>query len=411
MLKIYNSLTRKIDEFKPLKNNEVGIYVCGPTVYGPTHLGHARTWIFFDWLRRYFLFQNYQVKFVQNITDAGHLIDDAEEGMDKIEQEAKLQGKTPAEIAQFYEAQYFHDLAALNILKPDFSPRATEYIKDIIAFIEVLIQKGHAYEAQGNVYFDVSSFSEYGQLSGRKSDFALQETRVKKDPLKKNQADFALWLKAKENHLQKWPSPWGLSRAGSRGEGFPGWHIECSVMSEKILGQPFDIHGSASEHIFPHHENEIAQSVAFAHKPLADYFLHAGMLLIDGHKMAKSLKNYLTVEDVLRENEADTIRLAFMQTQWRKPYDWPVHRSLGEGGSKNATLEAGKLKGKLVRAKLEAKVGESRYEKEIVEAIEDDFNLPKVITLIVNNLNQLTQGDFELIEKIFGLKLEVDKLS
>ncbi len=391
MLKIYNSLSKKIQEFIPIKEKQVGMYVCGPTVYGPSHIGHARTWVFFDFVRRYFEVQDFKVKFVQNITDVGHLVGDEEEGMDKIEKTAKEKSKTPEEIARFYEEEYLNSLKALNILKPDVSPRATDHIKEMIDYIKVLIKKGHAYEIKGNVYFDVSSLSSYGKLSGRDTKEALTDTRVKKDSLKKNQADFALWLK-KENHLQVWDSPWG--------EGFPGWHLECSVMSAKYLGQPFDIHGSAIEHIFPHHENEIAQSEGYAGKPLANYFLHSGMLLIDGRKMSKSLGNFLTIEDVLKENDVDTVRLAFMVTHWRKPFDW----------SKKAIIEASKLKEKLVRAKTSAKSNNS-IKEQIYEALDFDFNLPKVLTVLNSNLEGLSEGDFELFKELFGLELEEKKLT
>lgn len=388
MLKIYNSLGKKTEEFKPLKPKRVGIYVCGPTVYGPSHLGHARTWIFFDWLRRYFLYQGFKVKFVQNITDVGHLVGDAEEGLDKIEKEAKSLGKTPQEIARFYEKQYFQDLESLNILKPDFSPRATDHIEEMIAFVKALLEKGYAYEVKGNVYFDVPSFSEYGKLSGRNIDEALSDTRIKKDPLKHNQADFALWLCADKSHLQKWSSPWG--------EGYPGWHLECSVMSKRFLGQPFDIHGSASEHVFPHHENEEAQSAAFAGKPLARYWLHSGMLLISGKKMSKSEGNYITVQDAIGDMDADMIKLVFMMTLWRKPLNW----------AKNAISEARKLKERLVRAKIESQEIKTGFPTELEGVLNNDFNVPKALALILKNLSRLSRHDFEVLQKIFGLELK-----
>jgi len=396
MLKLDNSLTKRVEKFIPLKDKRVGIYVCGPTVYGPVHLGHARTWIFFDWLRRYLIYQDYRVKFVQNITDVGHLVGDAERGEDKIEKEAKTQGKTPTEIARSYEREYFEDLAALKILKPDVSPRASEHISEMIDFIKVLLKKGYAYEVSGNVYFAVEKMPSYGQLSGRNLKDLTTGTRVKTDPLKRNQVDFALWLKADPQHLQKWPSPWGLSRAGSRGEGFPGWHLECSVMSEKYLGQPFDIHGSASEHIFPHHENEIAQSWGFAEKPLARYFLHSGMLLTKGQKMSKSLKNYLTVRDTLKTYDADTIKLAFMMTFWRRPFDWIA----------STLQEAKKIKVRLVRAKIAAKEAKTDFSKELIAVLDNDFNTPEALTIILKNLSKLTSKDFELITRIFGLSLK-----
>ncbi|MCL5407460.1 MAG: cysteine--tRNA ligase [Patescibacteria group bacterium] len=387
MLKIYNTLNHKKEEFKPVKDKKVGIYVCGPTVYAPSHLGHARTWIFFDWLRRYLIYKGYKVKFVQNITDVGHLVGDADEGEDKIEKIAKVEGKTPAEIARTYEKAYFENLKALNILKPDNSPRATENIQEMIDYIQVLLKNGYAYEVSGNVYFDVSKFTSYGKLSSRKTEEALAETRVKKDSLKKNQADFALWLKAQKNHLQKWPSPWG--------EGYPGWHIECSVMSEKDLGQPFDIHGGGSDNIFPHHENEIAQSWGYAQKPLAYYFLHSGMLLVNHQKMSKSLGNFVTIENALGQLDADTIKLAFMATGWQKPFNW----------EESAISEAKKIKERLVRAKMEAQDIKTGFPTELEAILDDDFNAPKVLALVLTHLSRLSHRDFEILEEIFGLKL------
>ncbi len=386
-MKIYNSLGKKIEEFKPLKDNKVGIYVCGPTVYGPDHLGHARTWIFFDWLRRFLLEKDYKVKYVQNITDVGHLIGDEEEGEDKIEKIAKEQNKSPQEIARFYEERYFQDLIGLNILKPDFSPRATEYIADIIEYIKKLIELKHAYEANGSVYFDVASCKEYGKLSGRKIDQTLEDTRVKPNPEKKNQADFALWKNADKTHLQTWESPWG--------RGYPGWHIECSLMSERLLGQPFDIHGSASEHIFPHHENEIAQSEARFGRMLAKYWIHGGMLLVGGQKMSKSKKNYITIEDILAKFSADTVKLAFMTTHYRKPFNW----------EENTLKEAEKTKIKLVRAKNEAQPIKTGYPTEIDQALEEDLNVPKALSVILKNIGRLSRDDFAYVEKIFGLRL------
>lgn len=388
-MKIYNTLNHKEEEFKPIKENFVGMYVCGPTVYGPDHLGHARTFVFFDFLRRYFLARGYEVKFVQNITDVGSLISDQEEGEDKIEKKAKAEGKTPEEIARYYEAEHFKDLEALNILKPDESPRATEYIPDIIDYIKVLIDKGFAYASDGDVYFDVKKLKSYGELSGRNLDEIISGTRIESEKNKKNPADFALWKKADESHLQKWPSPWG--------EGYPGWHIECSVMSTKLLGQPFDLHGSAVEHVFPHHENELAQAKVYGDgKGLANFWVHGGMLDVDGQKMAKSTGNFITVKDTLREYSSDVIRLAFLQTFWRKPLDW----------TKNATLAALKLKEKLVSAKFVAKNIETDFISKLNAILDDNFNTPEAVTLIYEYIDKMSIKDFEYLENVFGLKLE-----
>ena len=390
-MKIYNTLTGDKEEIKPVNKEEISIYVCGPTVYGPDHLGHARTWIFFDWLRRYFEAEGEKVKFIQNITDVGSLVGDEEEGPDKIEKEAKAEGKTPEEIARFFEAEHIKDLAALNIEKPDYLPRATDNIQEIIAFIKVLIDKGFAYEKSGNVYFEVEKLPTYGELSGRKLDEMLEGTRITNDPEKKNAYDFALWKKA-DGHIQKWPSPWG--------EGYPGWHIECSVMSSQLLGQPFDIHGSAVEHVFPHHENEMAQSRAYAGKPLANYWIHSGMLNIDGVKMSKSKGNYITVKDVLKEYSPDIVKLAFMQSLWSKPADW----------GKSAIFEATKLDEKLLRAKSDPSVGASDFQAKLKEILDDNFNTPKALVLINEKIGQMTAGDYEYLEKIFGLELKPNEV-
>ncbi|MBM2820494.1 MAG: Cysteine--tRNA ligase, partial [Candidatus Berkelbacteria bacterium] len=320
----------------------------------------------------------------------GHLVGDEEVGEDKIEKEAKEQRKTPQEIAEYWQSQYFQDLKSLDILKPDISPRATEHISEMIDFIKVLIKKGFAYEVLGNVYFEVKKFTGYGQLSGRRTSEEEEGKRVQVDQNKKNPIDFVLWLKADKNHLQKWPSPWG--------EGYPGWHLECSVMSAKYLGQPFDIHGSANEHIFPHHENEIAQSEAYAGMPLANFWVHSGMLTINGQKMAKSAKNYVTIKDALKEADKDTIKIAFMGTHWKKPFNW----------SEEALKEARIVKDRLARASMEAQSIKTGIQKELNEALENDFNIPVALSIVLNNLSRLSIDDFEYIKKVFGLKLTLD---
>lgn len=413
-MKIYNTLNHKEEEFKPIKENFVGMYVCGPTVYGPDHLGHARTWVFFDFLRRYFLARGYKVKFVQNITDVGHLIADEEEGMDKIEKKASEEGKTPEEIASFYEAEHFKDLASLNILKPDESPRATEFIPDIIDYIKVLIDKGFAYEADGDVYFDVTKLKSYGELSGRNLDEIVSGERNETKQNKKHPADFALWKKATTDHLQKWPSPWGEARpqrlsTSDGGQGYPGWHIECSVMSSKLLGQPFDLHGSAVEQIFPHHENEQAQARAFSDgKSLTNFWVHSGMLSISGQKMAKSTGNFITVKEAVKEYGSDVIRLAFLQTSWRKPLDWV----------KGTTLAAQKLLGKLVSAKTgavpsrdRAEAGDTDFITKLNVILDDNFNTPAALTLINDYVDKMSQKDFDYLVKVFGLKMEATALT
>jgi len=388
MIKFFNTLAHREENFEPLKDKTVSMYVCGPTVYDFDHLGHARTFIIFDCLRRFLTSQGYKVKFVQNITDVGHLTDDADQGEDKIEKKAKQEKIDPFKIAKKFEEEHFKDMDALNVLKPDISARATEHIQDIIKFIEELIEKKHAYVISGNVYFNVGSFPEYGKLSGRKVDDLLEAVRIEKDPLKKNPADFALWKKADRNHIMQWDSPWG--------KGYPGWHIECSAMSQKYLGDTIDIHSGSNDIIFPHHEDEIAQSEGRTGKPFVKYWLHSGLVTIKGQKMSKSSGNFITIKDILKKYDADTIRIAFLRTHWRKPFDWE-ERSFEEAKIMARRLERGRL---------EAKDYETQYRTEITKALEDDFNTPKALSIIFEDLSCLSCSDFDFVEQVFGLKME-----
>jgi cysteinyl-tRNA synthetase len=294
-LKLYNSLTRRLEEFKPINEGRVGIYVCGPTVYGHAHLGHAKSYVSFDILVRYLRYLGYNVTYVQNITDVGHLTDDADQGEDKIAKAAAKVHKHPMALAELYTRSYFEDMDKLNIVRPDISPRASGHIVEQIELVKTLISKDYAYEANGSVYFDVSKFADYGKLSGRNVDDMLAGARVEVSAEKKHPADFALWKKAEANHIMQWPSPWG--------QGFPGWHLECSVMSTKYLGQPFDIHGGGLENQFPHHECEIAQAEAATGKQFVKYWLHNNMVTVDGQKMGKSLNNFITLKQVFMESD------------------------------------------------------------------------------------------------------------
>ena len=280
-LHVYNTLSRKKELFESLNPGFVGMYVCGPTVYGDAHLGHAKSYVSFDIIFRYLKYAGYQVRYIQNITDVGHLTDDGDAGEDKLLKQSLLERKDPMEIAEHYTYTYFRDMDALGVQRPDISPRATGHIPEQIQMIEILIQKGHAYESNGNVYFDVTSDKDYGKLSGRNIEEAESGTRVEAASDKKNPADFALWKKADDTHIMKWSSPWGI--------GYPGWHIECSAMSNKYLGESFDIHGGGLENQFPHHECEIAQSECAHDKPFVKYWLHNNMVTLNGQKMGKSL--------------------------------------------------------------------------------------------------------------------------
>ena len=295
-MKLYNTLARKKEILKPIRDNQVGFYSCGPTVYHYAHIGNLRTYIFTDILKKSLEYNGYKVKHVMNITDVGHLESDADDGQDKLEKGAKREGKTVWEIAKFYEKAFFDDIKKLNIKKPNKVIRATDCVKDQIKLIEKIVKKGYAYETILGLYFDVSKFKTYGKLSGQSLEEKLSCSRheIVQDKQKRNCADFVLWMKLAgkhKNHAMRWNSPWG--------EGFPGWHIECSAISSKYLGQPFDIHSGGEDHIGTHHENEIAQSEAATGKPLANIWMHARHLVLDKGKMSKSSGNFITLQTLI----------------------------------------------------------------------------------------------------------------
>jgi len=321
-LQLHNSLTRRTEEFKPLVEGKVGIYVCGPTVYGHAHLGHAKSYVSFDVLVRYLRYLGYSVTYVQNITDVGHLTDDADAGEDKIAKAARKERKHPMELAEYYTRSYFEDMDKLNCFRPDISPRASGHIIEQIELVKVLLEKGFAYEVNGSVYFDVAKFPDYGKLSGRNVEEMLAGARVEVSLEKKNPVDFAVWKKAEPNHIMQWPSPWGM--------GYPGWHLECSAMSTKYLGQPFDIHGGGMENKFPHHECEIAQSEAASGVPFVRYWVHNNMVTVDGQKMGKSLGNFITLKEAFagsheklsRAYEPLAVRQLVLSSHYRSPLDF-----------------------------------------------------------------------------------------
>jgi len=321
-LKLYNSLTRRKEEFKPLEEGRVGIYVCGPTVYGHPHLGHAKSYVSFDVLVRYLRYLGYSVTYVQNITDVGHLTDDADEGEDKLVVAARKERKHPMALAEYYTRSYFEDMDRLNCVRPDISPRATGHIIEQIELVKILLEKGYAYEVNGSVYFDVSKFKDYGKLSRRNVDEMLAGARVEVSPEKRKPVDFALWKKAEPNHIMQWPSPWG--------PGFPGWHLECSVMSMKYLGKTIDIHGGGLENQFPHHECEIAQSEAANGVQFVRYWLHNNMVTVDSQKMGKSLDNFITLkqafsgahERLTRGYDPLSVRQLILNSHYRSPLDF-----------------------------------------------------------------------------------------
>lgn len=325
-LKLYNTLSREKETFEPINAPYVGMYVCGPTVYGDAHLGHARPAITFDIINRYLTHLGYKVRYVRNITDVGHLEHDADEGEDKISKKAKLEQLEPMEVVEHYTASYLRDMDTLNIIRPNIAPKASGHIIEQIEMIKQILDNGFAYEVNGSVYFDVKKYNShgnYGKLSGRKIEDLMSGTRdidggsEKKDPL-----DFALWKKANPEHIMRWPSPWS--------EGFPGWHLECSAMSTKYLGKQFDIHGGGMDLLFPHHECEIAQSNASNNNDPVKYWLHNNMITINGQKMGKSLGNFITLQEMfagshtlLKEAYSPmTIRFFMLQAHYRSTLDF-----------------------------------------------------------------------------------------
>ncbi len=311
-LQLYNTLTRSKEVFEPLTPGRVGIYVCGPTVYSKPHIGNARGPVFFDVVRRWLEHEGFQVRFVSNVTDVGHLTDDADEGEDKLLKRAKLEQLEPMEVAERYFWSYFDVMTRLGVRKPSIIPRATGHIIEQLEMAQTLIDNGLAYVRGGSVYFDVSAWGDYGVLSGRDPDELLEGTRVEVRMDKDDPRDFALWKQAEPEHLMRWQSPWG--------EGYPGWHLECSVMSTKYLGDAFDIHGGGLDLLFPHHECELAQARG-AGKPFAKYWLHWNMLTFGGEKMAKS-KGALALEELLKEHEGLALRFHLISSYYRSLSDF-----------------------------------------------------------------------------------------
>ncbi|GHV10710.1 cysteine--tRNA ligase [Bacteroidia bacterium] len=325
-LTIYNTLVRKKELFEPLHADRVGLYVCGPTVYGDPHLGHARPAITFDILFRYLTHLGYKVRYVRNITDVGHLVNDADSGEDKIAKKAKLENLEPMEVVQFYLNHYHKAMEALNVLPPSIEPHASGHIIEQIQLVKTILDKGYAYESEGSVYFDVAKYNKeynYGVLSGRNVEDMLNTTReLDGQEEKHNPVDFALWKKASPEHIMRWESPWS--------NGFPGWHLECTAMSTKYLGEQFDIHGGGMDLIFPHHECEIAQSVASLGHDSVRYWMHNNMITVNGQKMGKSLGNFINLEEFFTGNHklltqaysAMTIRFFILQAHYRSTVDF-----------------------------------------------------------------------------------------
>jgi len=370
-------LTRRKEEFVPLHSGRVGIYVCGPTVYDHAHLGHAKTYISFDVIVRYLRYLGYKVRYVQNITDVGHLLDTGE---DRILLGAERERIEPMEVVEKYTRSYFEDMDTLNVQRPDISPRASGHIPEQIELIEILLDKGYAYEAGGSVYFDITKFPEYGKLSRRSIDEQEAGARIEVSPDKRHPADFALWRRADPRHIMKWRSPWGW--------GYPGWHIECSTMSMKYLGETLDIHGGGIDNVFPHNECEIAQSEAATGKTFARYWLLAGTLLVNGVKMSKSLGNFITIKDALKKYKPEEIRFFIIKDHYRSPLDFSETSLAAAGEGLKRIHQAVNL----VRSRLKSAASGkkdinfsnklAKYKLRFLEAMNDDFNTASAVSVL-----------------------------
>jgi cysteinyl-tRNA synthetase len=417
-LYLYNSLSRKKEEFELVNPPYAGMYVCGPTVYGDAHLGHARPAITFDLLFRYLLHSGYKVRYVRNITDVGHLENDADSGEDKIAKKAKIEQLEPMEVAQFYINRYHREMQKLNVLEPSIEPHASGHIIEQIEMIKVILDKGYAYESNGSVYFDVEKYNEkynYGKLSGRVLEDLYCNTReLDGQSEKRNSFDFALWKKASPEHIMRWSSPWS--------DGFPGWHLECSAMGHKYLGEKFDIHGGGMDLLFPHHECELAQNTVAVGENTIKYWIHNNMITINGQKMGKSLGNFITLEEMFtgtnkileKAYSPMTIRFFILQAHYRSSLDFS-----------NEALQAAEkglsrlLKGyeALLKLKPEAEntVNAETIKKSCYEAMNDDLNSPIVIAhlfdalRIINSIacgnEKIDRKNIDILKEIFNIFL------
>ncbi len=378
-MKLYNSLNKQTEEFISLKKGVVGMYTCGPTVYDFAHIGHGRKYVMDDLLRRLLIYHNYNVTHVQNITDVGHLVSDADEGEDKLEKGAKKVGKSVWDVAKFYTEQFFEDMDKLNIMRPDISCKATDNINEQVELVQRLVEKGFAYDTPEAVYFSVSNFPRYGQMFSQHLD--EKQIAVREDVItgshKKHPADFVLWVKtvgAHANHVMRWPSPWG--------EGFPGWHIECSAMAIKYLGESFDIHTGGEDHLSIHHPNEIAQSEAATGKPFAKYWLHYAFLTVDGTKMSKSLGNIYRVGDVVEKGFSPiSLRYLYLTAHYRTPLNF-TWSALAGAQTALDKLIAFMRSDKVTKLQSNKAKKVDEYKNKFMDAINNDLNFPMAIAVV-----------------------------
>ena len=393
-LRIYNTLSRKKEEFVPLVRGRVGMYVCGPTVYNHPHIGHAKSYISFDVIVRYLRYLGNKVLYVQNITDVGHLTDDADEGEDRIERQSKIDKIHPMELVDLYTQSYFEDMDRLGNLRPNSSPRATGHILEQIELVKTLLEKKYAYEVNGSVYFDVHSFGEYGKLSGRNVDELEAGKRVEVKGEKRHPADFALWKKAEPGHILQWSSPWG--------KGYPGWHLECSAMSMKYLGDQFDIHGGGIDNQFPHHECEIAQSeCSSGEKPFVKYWIHNNMVTVNSQKMGKSLGNFITVKDALKKWDPMVIRFFVLQSHYRSTLDFSEDAvGAARQGFERLAGSVNRFRSYLKNVETVSETPQlgklfSTYKQQFFDALDDDFNTPQaaaVLFEVTKQTNEICEG-------------------
>jgi cysteinyl-tRNA synthetase len=391
---IYNSLTRLKERFVPIHEGRVGMYVCGPTVYGEGHLGHARPAITFDVLFRYLTHLGYKVRYVRNITDVGHLEHDADDGEDKIVKKARLEQLEPMEVVQHYLNSYHKSMEALNVLPPSIEPHASGHIIEQIEYVKKILESGYAYVSEGSVYFDVPKYNKdyhYGKLSGRNVEELLATTRELDGQQEKHHpADFALWKKAAPEHIMHWPSPWS--------EGFPGWHLECSTMGEKYLGTPFDIHGGGMDLLFPHHECEIAQSVAHNGKESVHYWMHNNMITINGKKMGKSLGNFITLTEFFNGSHPlltqpyspMTIRFFILQAQYRSTLDFSNEALQASEKALGRMLDGWNRLQELTPSD-KSTIDVMGLRAKCYEALDDDLNTPIVIAHLFDACRQINQ--------------------
>ncbi|MGC8864309.1 MAG: cysteine--tRNA ligase [Bacteroidales bacterium] len=411
---LHNTLTRRKEEFVPNHPPHVGMYVCGPTVYGDAHLGHARPAITFDIIYRYLKYSGYKVRYVRNITDVGHLENDADEGEDKIQRKARLEQLEPMEIVQRYTNSYHRNMDQLNVLRPDIEPRATGHIIEQQELVKRILNNGFAYESEGSVYFDVEKYNRkypYGILSGRRLEELQPFTRELEGTSEKHSPyDFALWKKAQPSHIMRWPSPWS--------EGFPGWHLECSAMGAKYLGESFDIHGGGMDLIFPHHEAEIAQSMAATGKQPVRYWIHNNMITINGQKMGKSLGNFITLDEIFsgshpqleRSYSPMNIRFFILQAHYRSTLDFSNEALQAAEKGYKRLMEAWHSLNYLTPAPAST-FDVKKLRSDCFEAMNDDFNTPvviahlfegvKVINSVKAGAEQLSAEDLQLLKDTF----------